>query len=210
MAKVQSRMGKVKMKRVSDHLTQKAKALGYPARSVFKLEEIDRKFRVLKGPNILDIGAAPGSWALYCLNKKKGRVTAVDLQSIAIGHPDLSVIQGDIFDEEIQERLREIGPFPTIISDAAPATTGNRSVDTARSRDLVEGIIAFSMEQLKKGGNLVVKIFQGGGEKELLALLGRRFSRAKAFKPQASRKESFEIFLVATGFLGSEILKGID
>ncbi|MBN2510009.1 MAG: RlmE family RNA methyltransferase [Spirochaetales bacterium] len=190
------------MKRQQDHYTRKAQSMGYPARSVFKLEEIDRKFSVLaKGP-VLDLGAAPGSWSLYCLKHAKGPVYGVDLQEVSITAPGYTFIQGDIFDPGLQERLTSAAPYTTILSDAAPSTTGNRTVDTARSYQLVESIIHFSFPLLSRGGNLVLKVFQGGDERDLFDLLVRRFDKAKIFKPQASRDESFEVFFVAKGYTG--------
>ena len=191
------------MKRQQDHYTRKAKSLGYPARSVFKLEEIEEKFRVLGSGSILDVGAAPGSWSLYCLRRKKGPVTGVDLQPVEIEYPGYAFIQGDIFEKDIQDALGKTGPYDTIISDAAPSTTGNRMVDTARSFNLVESIIHFSFSFLKTGGNLVLKVFQGGDERQLFDLLTRHFEKAKTFKPQSSRDESFEVFFIAKGYTGT-------
>ena len=191
------------MKRQQDHYTRKAKSMGYPARSVFKLEEIDNKFKVLGSESVLDIGAAPGSWSLYCLRRKKGPVFGVDLQPVEISHPEYSFIQGDIFEKDIQEALGKTGPYGVILSDAAPSTTGNRMVDTARSFNLVESIIHFSFSFLKAGGNLVLKVFQGGDERQLFELLQRHFEKVRTFKPQSSRDESFEVFFVAKGYTGS-------
>ena len=191
------------MKRQQDHYTRKAKSMGYPARSVFKLEEIEQKFQVLGTGSILDVGAAPGSWSLYCLRRKKGSVVGVDLQPVEIQEPDYVFVQGDIFEKDVQETLGKTGPYDTIISDAAPSTTGNRMVDTARSFNLVESIIYFSFMFLKKGGNLVLKVFQGGDERQLFELLTRHFEKTKTFKPQSSRDESFEVFFIAKGYTGS-------
>ena len=189
------------MKRIHDHYTKKAKAMGYPARSVFKLEEINNKFKIFSGGPVLDIGAAPGSWSLYCLKNKKGPVVGVDLQEMNIRDPGFTFFKGDICTGDIRSKIASMGPYPTVISDAAPSTTGNRLVDSARSYSLVESIISLAFEVLRPGGSFVCKIFQGGDEKELLDLLSRRFRIVKTFKPKASRNESFEVFFIASDYI---------
>ena len=222
-----------------DFWSQKARKEGYPARSVYKLEEIDRKFGLLKpgrpavsgnpagagsaagagspavagsptpapqahGPRVLDIGAAPGSWSLWLLRRLAGLGTlvAVDLQDLAIptGTPGFTFIKGNIHDDAVRGALRLAGPYDLVVSDAAPATTGNRLVDQSRSEDIVEAVIALALEVLAPGGAFAVKIFQGGEEKRLITALKGQFSQARAFKPEACRSESFETYLVATGF----------
>ena len=103
---------------------------------------------------------------------------------------------GDAFSKEIRAKLVEEGPYDAIISDAAPMTTGNRIVDTTRSEWLAEQVVILAGEQLKIHGNMVIKIFQGGGEQEVLKTMRQMFAKAKAFKPKASREDSFEIFLI--------------
>lgn len=191
-----------------DHYSQRAKKEGYPARSVYKLEEIEQKFHILKsGTAVLDIGAAPGSWSMFASRKvgQKGRVISVDLSACKIPKKfqNITCMQGDAFSGEIQKELGKAGPFHSILSDAAPATTGNRTVDTARSAALAEQCIDSAAGLLLPGGNLVIKVFQGGDEQQLIQKLRSLFKSAKAFKPKASRKDSFEIFLVATGYKGS-------
>jgi len=222
-----------------DYWTLRAKKEGYPARSVYKLEEIVGKFGLLNGldgrrgtpersqtgagPAILDVGAAPGSWSLWLLRQMKGRGTlmAVDIQDLDIV-PQIEVmglhkatgatkvdeptrahftfVKGSILDEPVRARLRELGPYNLVVSDAAPATSGNRLVDQARSEELVEAVIGLALGVLAPGGALVTKIFQGGEERRLLTELRAHFAQARAFKPQACRSESFETYLVATGF----------
>ena len=222
-----------------DYWTLRAKKEGYPARSVYKLEEIVRKFGLLNGlgsrrgtpecsqtgagPAILDVGAAPGSWSLWLLRQMKGRGTlmAVDIQDLDIvpqieamglhkatgtakvDEPigaHFTFVKGSILDEPVRARLRELGPYNLVVSDAAPATSGNRLVDQARSEELVEAVIGLALGVLAPGGALVTKIFQGGEERRLLTELRAHFAQARAFKPQACRSESFETYLVATGF----------
>ncbi|MDC7223225.1 MAG: RlmE family RNA methyltransferase [Spirochaetales bacterium] len=184
-----------------DFYTQKAKKEGYPARSVYKLQEIDQKHRLLKpGIRVLDVGASPGSWSLYVLRKLKGQgwLTGVDLKPMNLNkkHPNFSFLQGDVFTDEAGEFLREKGPYDLLLSDAAPNTSGNRLVDTRRSYDLVELVINLADEQVGKGGAMVVKVFQGGDEDELFEKMKTIFQRVKRFKPKAVRSESFEIYFI--------------
>jgi 23S rRNA (uridine2552-2'-O)-methyltransferase len=189
-----------------DFYAEQAKKAGYPARSVFKLEELDGKYGLcLPGRNILDIGAAPGSWSLYCLRKIKenGSITAVDLQEI--DEPELRrggnvrLLRGDIADAAVKAELAELSPYDLVLSDAAPNTTGNKTADCGRSFTLVANIITFSLPLLREGGDLVVKVFQGGGEAELMQLLRPHFTKVKGMKPKASRNNSFETFYVGKG-----------
>ena len=187
-----------------DHYTLQARKEGYPARSVYKLQEIQSKFKVLPVEgNILDIGAAPGSWSLYVSRtlKNRSRITSVDLKPLwqGIRIKGMTFFQMDAFSEEFLVEAEKKGPFDTVISDAAPATTGNRTVDTGRSFTLASKVIETADKLLKPGGNLVVKIFQGGDEQKLLSLVKKGYNSAKLFKPKASRKESFEIFIIGKG-----------
>jgi len=190
-----------------DFWAQKAKKEGYPARSVYKLQEIDGKFGLVKkGARVLDIGAAPGSWSLWVLKRLAGSgfLAAVDLQALAIAptEPAFRFVRGDLYDETIRAELASMGPYDLVMSDAAPATTGNRFVDQSQSEAIVEAVIGYAETLSAPGGALVAKIFQGGAEAVLLKRLRSRFSAARGFKPQACRTESFETYLVATGFKG--------
>jgi len=194
------------MPRPQDHYGKKAKELGYPARSVFKLKEIMEKFPIIpKSPRILDIGAAPGSFSLFFLQqlKGKGSVVAVDLAeriSIPGSFTNFQYIRGDIFAQDIQDRIFTYGPFDVIISDAAPSTTGQKEVDALKSISIAECVLGIAKRILRKDGNLVVKIFQGGGESEFFNSLRASFQNVKGFKPQASRRESFETYFIGIGF----------
>ncbi|MDC7226450.1 MAG: RlmE family RNA methyltransferase [Spirochaetales bacterium] len=192
-----------------DHYSLRAKKEGYPARSVYKLEELNSKFRIFnRNSRILDIGAAPGSWTLYCLRKtaKDSLVAGIDLKDLTISKNDarLFFIKGDFFDEKNQSELLAKGPYDAVISDAAPATTGNRTVDAGRSFSLAAGIIGIAGLMLVPGGNLTIKIFQGGDEKELVGMLAEIFETAKIFKPKACRRESFETYIVGLNYKGSD------
>ncbi len=187
-----------------DHWTLKAKSEGYPARSVYKLAEMQEKFKLLKpGTRVLDIGAAPGSWSLWVLRflKGSGFLAAVDLSPLGMKPPfgNFFFLQGDIYDPAVRSALAERGPYGLVLSDAAPATTGDRTVDTGRSESLVEAVIDYADALLAPGGNLVAKLFQGGGERDLLAALKERFETARGFKPKACRAESFETYLIGLG-----------
>jgi 23S rRNA (uridine2552-2'-O)-methyltransferase len=156
--------------------------------------------------------------------KGRGKLVAVDIQDLdimpqieamglhkAMGATKVdepigahfTFVKGSILDEPVRARLRELGPFQLVVSDAAPATSGNRLVDQARSEELVEAVIGLALQVLAPGGALVTKIFQGGEERRLLTELRGHFAQARAFKPQACRSESFETYLVATGFCKS-------
>ena len=198
-----------------DFWALKARKEGYPARSVYKLEEMVAKFGLLKlgtrapggkVPAILDIGAAPGSWSLWLLKALagRGRLVAVDIQDLGIKPADanFSFLKGSILDEAMRAQLRTAGPYSLVVSDAAPSTTGNRIVDQGRSEELVEAVLGLAIEVLGPGGALVMKIFQGGEEKRLITELKKSFALARGFKPEACRAESFETYLVATGFKG--------
>lgn len=187
-----------------DHWTLKAKSEGYPARSVYKLAEMQEKFKLLKpGTRVLDIGAAPGSWSLWVLRflKGSGFLAAVDLSPLGMKPPfgNFFFLQGDIYDPAVRSALAERGPYGLVLSDAAPATTGDRTVDTGRSESLVEAVIDYADALLAPGGHLVAKLFQGGGERDLLAALKERFETARGFKPKACRAESFETYLIGLG-----------
>ena len=186
----------------ADFFTKKAHSEGYPARSVYKLEEINSTHRIIKpGDTVLDVGAAPGSWTLFThreLIKGRGKIVSCDLNPLSLDPVPPTGIEftGDAFSKEIRAKLVDEGPYDAIISDAAPMTTGNRIVDTSRSEYLAEQVVMLAEEQLKTHGNLVIKIFQGGGEQEILKRMRTIFKKAKAFKPKASRDDSFEIFLI--------------
>ncbi len=186
----------------ADSYTLRAHREGYPARSVYKLEEINASHHLIKpGDSVLDVGAAPGSWTLFThreLLKGNGRIVSIDLNPLNLNPvpPTVTAIVGDAFSKENRERLIELGPYDAIISDAAPMTTGNRTVDTTRSEWLAEQVVLLASEQLRQHGNLVIKIFQGGGQVEILKSMREMFQKAKPFKPKACRDDSFEIYLV--------------
>lgn len=188
-----------------DHFTDRAKKSGYQARSVYKLEELDKRFSLISaGRRILDVGAAPGSWTQYAAKRvgAHGRLVAIDLKELPAleALERVETIVGDIYDEQTISAARASGPYDLIMSDAAPNTTGNRALDTARSAALVEHVLFLAESMLSPGGALVAKVFQGGDEQHLLRTVRERFAAGRLIKPKASRSESFETFLVGTGY----------
>mgnify|MGYP006330224399 FL=1 len=184
-----------------DYWSKKAFSEGYPARSVYKLQEIDDKFVMIKkNSTILDLGAAPGSWTTFLLRKLdgSGKVVSCDLNPLAksVKGDNLVFIQGDLNAAEIRKQITENGPYDLVVCDAAPLTTGNKMVDTARSTQLVEMAVWYAQAMLKKGGNFAVKIFQNGSQQEILKNMREIFTSAKGFKPEACRSESYETYLI--------------
>jgi 23S rRNA (uridine2552-2'-O)-methyltransferase len=199
-----------------DYWQQKARKEGYPARSVYKLKEIEEKFGIFKVrksgganvPRILDIGAAPGSWSLYVLRKfaGKGFLAAADLSPLSrefdkglFDADNFFFVQGDVTTAQVRETILSKSPYNVIISDAAPATTGNHIVDSARSLELAETVIEYAQNALAPGGNLVVKVFQGGGVDAVLKRMKTLFTTAKSYKPEACRNESVETYFIGFG-----------
>ena len=196
------------MKGKPDYYWKKSKQEGYPARSVFKLQEIQEKHRVLKpGNRVLDLGASPGSWSLFILDllAGNGSVTGVDLKAPdqrLISRRNFRFIQGDFTQGEVIGRLLEDAPYDCIVSDAAPSTTGNRTLDTARSAEIARQVLSTCEKALAQGGNCLLKIFQGGEEKEILDRMRRLFAASRAFKPKASRSDSMETYYIGIDFRG--------
>lgn len=190
--------------RRQDHLARQAHKEGYLARSVYKLEAIRRKFRIITaGQRVLDLGAAPGSWTQFVLPivGPSGSVVAVDLQEFSVAGAVCRT--GDFTDRDTMGWITSQGPYHAVISDAAPATTGHRLVDTARSEALVESVLAGLPQWLTPGGAVVCKIFQGGGQQELLAQVRAAFTRGQLYRPEAVRNESFETYLVGIDYQGT-------
>ena len=204
-----------------DYWQEKARKEGYPARSVYKLQEIDEKYGLFKrragGPRVLDLGAAPGSWSLYILRKtaveKNGFLAAADLSPLSrefdkglFDGGNFFFVQGDITSAEVRAALLSKAPYSAIISDAAPSTTGNHTVDAARSLELAETVLSYAENALAGGGSLVVKVFQGGESGQLLKRMKTLFATAKSFKPQACRGESVETYFIGLGFTPQTVI----
>ena len=206
-----------------DYWQLKARNEGYPARSVYKLMEIDERFSILKKQRnsassslrVLDIGAAPGSWSLFAFRKfsegnnswlKNGFLAASDLLPLSrefdkglFDSDNFFFIQGDVTADNVRKALLSKGTYSVIISDAAPNTTGNHMVDSARSLELAEIVIMYVENALVPGGNLALKVFQGGGVGAVLKKMKVLFETVKSFKPQACRGESVETYYVGLG-----------
>ncbi|MFH7325487.1 RlmE family RNA methyltransferase [Desulfurivibrio sp. C05AmB] len=197
------------MKQVQDHYFHKAKKAGYPARSVYKLEEAQQKFKLLKaGDRVLDLGCQPGSWSLYAARVigPRGLVVGVDLNPGPIqvrGGAPFHFVLGDITKETVQTRVRSICPlYDAIVSDMAPRTTGNRWADQQHSLRLARTVLEIAETLLRPGGNFYCKVFEGEDFKELVEEARLRFAKARVFKPKSSRSESREVFLLGQGFQG--------
>lgn len=188
-----------------DRFFRKAKEEGYAARSVYKLQEIDQKFRVLKpGYLVLDLGAAPGSWSQWTSQKigTKGRILGVDLSPVTVSVENAVFIQADLRDLNLEQVFAEHGfepRFDLVMSDMAPSTTGIKSVDQDRSLALCELALDCSQRFLKPQGNFVCKFFQSGDFGKLRADMKKQFARVEALKPESTRSISKEIFLVGLG-----------
>ncbi len=189
----------------ADHLTEKAKSQGYPARSIYKLEEIQQKFHVIKtGDTVLDLGCAPGAWMLYAGKQvgKKGRVLGIDLKAIDIALPEnITAIQDNILKLEHPGFIEAVEGFHTIMSDMAPATTGRKDVDALRSVELCRMALETALTHLAPKGNFICKIFQGNGFKPFEKEVKTAFAQCKIFKPESCRKHSKEIYIIAKGKL---------
>jgi 23S rRNA (uridine2552-2'-O)-methyltransferase len=198
------------MKGKPDYYWRKSKEEGYPARSVFKLQEIQEKLKPIRhGTRVLDLGASPGSWSLYILDllAGTGSVTGVDLNlpdDKLLSRRNYKFFQGDFTSEEVVRQITEAGPFESVVSDAAPSTMGERTRDTARSAQIVRQVLSICEKSLLPGGSCVLKIFQGGEEQEILRRMRVMFTTARAFKPKASRSESMETYFVGLGFRGTD------
>ncbi|TVQ95936.1 MAG: RlmE family RNA methyltransferase [Desulfovibrionales bacterium] len=193
------------MRTYRDQYFQKAKQEKFPARSVYKLKEADKRFKLLRpGQKVLDLGASPGSWSLYAAEKvgPAGRLLALDLNPLTIDLPDQAMfMQGDVFDESGEgfRLIMETAPFDVVLSDMAPRTTGVKFADQARSMDLASQALALCKACLIKGGSFVVKFFEAQEAKLLLDEMRTVFVRVQGFKPKSSRAESKEMFYIATG-----------
>jgi 23S rRNA (uridine2552-2'-O)-methyltransferase len=181
-----------------DALTKAARAKGYPARSVFKLEEIDRRIRLLRpGQRVLDLGAAPGSWSMYASEKvgPGGKVLAVDLVEIkgALG-ASVRIVHGDAL--AVADELASLAPYDVVLSDMAPSTTGSRLSDQARSFELFMGALGIAKELLAPGGSFVGKIFMSDDFPKAKAGVRDAFDEVRALRPEGTRAQSFELFLV--------------
>lgn len=194
--------------KVKDHYFKKAKKDNYLARSIYKLEEIDQKFKVLKSNDIvLDLGYYPGSWIQYTSQKVKpnGKVIGIDIKEVNTKLAALSNVT--VFQKDINEvqNLQELGvdeKFDVVVSDMAPNTTGIKSVDQARSLNLVEMVFYHLPQFLKENGNLVIKVFDSNDAQVYLRQQKNLFKKFEFLKPKSTRSVSKEFFVIGIGYKG--------
>ena len=190
-------------RREQDHYSRQAQREGFRARSIYKLEEIDRKVRLFqKGQSVLDLGCAPGSWAQYVTRRvgKRGKVVGVDLQRVdAI--QGVTLMQEDVFAIDPKELIAAAsGVFDVVLSDMAPATTGNRFTDHVRSVELCHRALGVAVLVSKPGARFVCKVFEGEDVAGLVASVRARYGKVKRVKPRSTRSESVELFIVGLDF----------
>jgi 23S rRNA (uridine2552-2'-O)-methyltransferase len=188
-----------------DHYFHRAKKEHYLARAVYKLEEIQKKYKLIRaGDRVLDLGAFPGSWLQLSsvIIGPSGRALGVDIKKLEHQFPrHVTTLERDIFEADVLDELASgYGPFDVVMSDMAPSTSGVRVADSARSALLVERAMEIARHTLKPGGHFLAKIFQGSEFHELLAEVKKQFEWVKVVKPDASRKTSREIYILAMRF----------
>ena len=198
-------------RQLNDPYVARAKREGLRSRAAFKLIEIDDKAKLLKpGAKVVDLGAAPGGWSQVAAKRVRagngGRVVAIDLLAMD-PLPGVDFLQLDFLDPDAPERLKALlgGPADVVLTDMAANATGHRATDHLKIMGLAEAAAEFAREVLKPGGAFLAKVLQGGTEVELLASLKRDFASVKHVKPAASRSDSAELYVLATGFRGRAI-----
>ena len=193
-------------RQLSDPYVAEARAQGYRSRAAFKLAQMDDRFGFLKrGARVVDLGAAPGGWCQVAIERcgEQARVIAVDLAEME-PLPCVTCLIGDLHEAATQARVKAAldGPVDVVLSDMAAPASGHAGTDHLRIMALAEAAFDFAEETLVPGGALVVKLLQGGAEAEFLGRLKRAFANLRHVKPSASRADSAELYLVATGFRG--------
>jgi len=201
-AKREARSRAWNLKQAKDPYVSAARAQGFRSRAVFKLEQLDKRDRLFrKGMNVIDLGAAPGSWSQYAVSKvgSTGRVIALDRLEMA-SIAGVSFIHGDFLESAAIEAIRSIcgeTQFDLVISDMAPNLSGIKDVDQAAMSELVATAAVFAQELLHEKGVFVAKFFEGVEAKHLISDLTKRFKSCRVRKPQASRAESAEVYVIA-------------
>lgn len=190
-------------RQLNDPYVKRARSEGYRARAAYKLIELDERFGLLtRATRIVDLGAAPGSWSQVALKKHpRAKIVGIDLLPVD-PLPGLTFIQGDFLSDAALDQITEAlgGKADLVMSDMAANTVGHHGTDHIRTMALVEAAAHFAMENLAPGGAFVAKVLAGGAENALVAELKRHFTSVRHAKPPASRKESSETYVVATGF----------
>ena len=186
-----------------DHYSRKAQKEKYPARSVYKLQEIQKKYRLIrKGDRVLDLGCYPGSWTQYSLKKvgSKGEVIGIDLNKPkSLNAPNFRFVKADVLKVPLEWLDTHIGRVNVVLSDLAPRTTGVKSADAARSMELAQRAFEIASRLLERNGAFVCKVFEGQGLQEFRSEISGHFTTIRAIRPKAVRKGSREIYLIAQG-----------
>jgi 23S rRNA (uridine2552-2'-O)-methyltransferase len=193
------------MKKIKDFYFKKAKKENHLARSIYKLEEIDKKYHMFKrGQSVIDLGCSPGSWLEYALSKigKNGVIFGIDLKEVKKQFPqNVKVIKGDIYDyENFKQTIKKTSILPDkfdiVISDIAPNTSGQKDIDAYRSFELCVQGLKVCEQFLKTGGHFITKIFMGEDFKTFLDAIKSSFEKHKVYKPKSSRSESVEVYVI--------------
>ena len=204
-------------RQLNDPYVHEARKRGYRSRAAFKLLQIDDRFAIFRhGQRVVDLGAAPGGWTQVAVERVRpdetgGAVVAIDVQEMEpVGGATTMVL--DIRDADAPARLEAAlgGPADVVLSDMAAPVTGHRSTDHLRTLALCEEAFAFAREALAPGGTFIVKAFAGGAQAELTNAIKQDFAKVRTVKPEASRSESPETYIVATGFRGTTADDGAD
>ncbi|MDC1173833.1 RlmE family RNA methyltransferase [Bacteriovoracaceae bacterium] len=192
--------------KVKDHYFKKAKKDNYLARSVYKLEEIDKKYKVFKkGDRVVDLGYHPGSWMQYTSKAigESGKAIGIDIRPLnktLLTLKNVKIFEKDIFDVQVPKDLEEDDYFDVLISDMAPNTTGIKSVDQDRSLNLVEKVFEILPIFLKKDGNFVIKVFDSNAAQQYLKSKRNLFKEFHHLKPKSTRTVSKEFFVIGIGY----------
>ena len=185
-----------------DAKTLEARAKGYPARSVFKLQEIDRRMRILRpGQNVIDLGAAPGSWSLFASERvgPTGHVYAIDIKQILqVFGDNVQVLEGDALSLE-SEVLARHAPYDVVLSDMAPNTSGSKFQDQARSTELFLRVLEVALLHGKPGSHFVAKIFMSGDFKAAEMQVRAGYETVRTIRPEGTRQVSTEVFVIGMG-----------
>lgn len=197
------------MRKVQDHYFKKAKKDNYPARSVYKLEEAQKKYRFIRrGDTVLDFGCYPGSWSIYAAKVAgpKGLVVGVDLQegkeAKTANSADIKWFCADIMSDDVVAKIQSLKKsYRVVLSDIAPRTSGNKWVDQQQSLNLARRVLELAASLLDKEGNFYVKVFEGEDFKEFVDSVRKCFKTVRIVKPKSSRSESREVFVLGIGYI---------
>lgn len=195
----------MKDNRWEDHYTRLARKEHWLARSVYKLQEIDRKFGIFRqGQDVLDLGCYPGSWVQYALKKvgPRGNVVGLDLKMPdGVSAANFRFVQADVLALERERLRREAGNMDVVVSDLAPKTTGAKTVDAARSMELARKASEIALDLLHPGGQFLCKVFEGEDFRSFRVQVSSRYRHMRIFRTETTRKRSREIYLIGQGFL---------